>query len=142
MRPPNLCKYLNSNTVCTPLLCGAYVIFLGPSPILRTMRPFGPNQREGERAIWKTTVATPLLVLLGGGDGVTRVEGVDRVKGGGCALCTVHPHTLQTGPKIPSSLNVHKKVAPSPVYVLSSLWSQPPSPLHASVLTTPPPPNH
>ncbi len=45
----------------------------------------------------------------------TRVEGVDRSKG----EC-VHPHPKQAGQKIPSCLNVRKKVVIASLY---TLWS-------------------
>jgi hypothetical protein len=50
-----------------------------------------------------------------GGGAVTRVEGVDRVKGDGRAL----PQPQQAWPRIPSSLSACQKVAISIVYVYS-----------------------
>jgi hypothetical protein len=47
-----------------------------------------------------------VLLGRGGGGKKTGMERVDRVKGGGLG-----PHPQQAGPKIPSSLNVSKKVA-------------------------------
>jgi hypothetical protein len=49
------------------------------------------------------SLASP--VRGGGGSSVTRVEGIDIVKGVG-----VHPHPQQAGPKTPSSLNVREKM--------------------------------
>jgi hypothetical protein len=49
-----------------------------------------------------------------GGGVVTRVEGEDKVKGDG-----MHPYPQQARPKIPSSLNVPKKVA---IATLCTLW--------------------
>jgi hypothetical protein len=43
--------------------------------------------------------------VVDGGGVVTRVEGEDKVKGGG-----IYPYLQQARPKIPSSLNVPKKV--------------------------------
>jgi hypothetical protein len=50
-----------------------------------------------------------------GGGVVTRVEGEDKVKGGG-----MHPYPQQARPKIPSSLNGPKKVT---IATLCTLWT-------------------
>ncbi len=75
---------------------------------------YGPVQRIVERGDMGRVQAA---ISRGMGD-VTRVEGIDRVKGGK----GVHTHPQQDGSKIPSPMKGHEVEVISSLRVLSSPW--------------------